>query len=451
MAKKSRNVYDLPMFEKLWQRAEYFTQHWFVRNMFTLQVGSFVGTFAQALSGVLLARILQPESYGIYALAFSLAGLTSLFMGAGVQEASTVLLGESYAQKDRERTQEMMGFLLKMSLGGSVLGLIFAGFAPALASYWYGNAMIGWYAAVVVIASIISSVWFSFVVIGLQIAGEIRSMALLVMLDQVCRVALSVVFAIATGSILGAMAGHVVGAAIMFFAAVHFWRHLRRQYDIFPSLRSLARLARTVHTTKYLSFTFWTTVDRNLGTLYGILPVLLTGLFVSTSDVTFFKLAFGYVNIAMSLLGPVSTLLNVEFPRMKVEDRSRLADNFTRVTWYAVGLSTLLTLGAIAVSPVAFHVLYGPNFSASVPYVFGLFAYGAFYGLGVGLGPMWRAVNQVRTSIIINIITLGIGIPLGLWLIRHHGLWGSVIMVTLWYTVSHLASFIYLRKALREV
>lgn len=431
-------------------RISYFYQHWFVRKAVTLQTGSFIGTFIQAFAGVVLARIFQPENYGIYTLAFSIAGITSLFMGAGIQEASTVLLGESYAQKDEERSREMMGFLMKMSLGGALIGLIFAAFAPALALHWYGNATIGWYATIIIIASAISSIWFSFVVIALQIAGEIRSMAVMMTTDQVLRVSLSVVFALISGNILGALVGHLVGALIMSIVSIQVWRNLRRRYTIFPALRLLFQLIKTVRIKKYFSFTLWTTVDRNLGSLYGILPVLLTGLFVSASGVTFFKLAFGYVNIAMSLLGPITTLLNVEFPRIKVENQRQLADNFGRVTWYAVGLSTVLTACAILVAPFAFHILYGDNFQSSVPYVFGLFAYGAFYGLGVGLGPMWRAINQVRKSIIINLVTLGVGIPLGIWLISRFSLWGSVVMVTLWYTMSHLISFAYLRHALRK-
>jgi hypothetical protein len=72
-------------------------------------------------------------------------------------------------------------------------------------------------------------------------------------------------------------------------------------------------------------------------------------------------------------------------------------------------------------------------------------------GIGVGLGPMWRAINKVRVSILINTLILVGGIPLGLWLIKNYGLWGSVIMVTIWFTVSHVISFIYLVRKLKTV
>jgi O-antigen/teichoic acid export membrane protein len=108
----------------------------------------------------------------------------------------------------------------------------------------------------------------------------------------------------------------------------------------------------------------------------------------------------------------------------------------------------LLTGAALWVAPLAFRFFYGESFMMSVRYVYGLFAYGALFGIGVGLGPMWRAVNKVRVSILINLSTLGAGVPLGLYLIKNWGLWGSVMMVTIWYSVSHFISFFYLARLL---
>jgi len=56
----------------------------------------------------------------------------------------------------------------------------------------------------------------------------------------------------------------------------------------------------------------------------------------------------------------------------------------------------------------------------------------------------------VKVSIIINSLVMVGGIPLGLWLIENYGLSGSVIMVTIWFTISHLISFVYLIKKLNQ-
>ena len=217
---------------------------------------------------------------------------------------------------------------------------------------------------------------------------------------------------------------------------------------MFPDLNHLTYVAKKVDFKKYFGFTFWVALDRNMGNVFMALPVILTGIYVSASEVSFFKLAFGYTNLALSLLGPISVLLNVEFPKLQIEDKEKLTENFKKVSLYSLALSVLLTVAAVIVSPIAFKILYGENFLPSVPYVAGLIIYGALYGIGVGLGPMWRAVNKVKVSIFINSVILGVGIPLGLWLIKNYGLWGSVIMVTVWFSVSHLISFTYLLRKL---
>ena len=191
-------------------------------------------------------------------------------------------------------------------------------------------------------------------------------------------------------------------------------------------------------------------IDRNIGNLYMTLPVVLTGIYVSTGEVAFFKLAFGYLNLALSLLGPVSVLLNMEFPKIQVEEPQKLRSNFIRISLLGLMTSLVLTLGAIVVSPLAFRILYGESFVPSVSYVFGLVIYGALFGIGVGLGPMWRAINRVKVSIMINLIILGAGVPLGLLMIRQWGLWGAVVMTTIWFSISHLISFIYLLRHLNE-
>src|SRR3989344_1808245 len=147
-----------------------------------------------------------------------------------------------------------------------------------------------------------------------------------------------------------------------------------------------------------------------MGNLFMVLPVVLTGIYVSAGEVSFY--------------------------------------NLVKVSLYGVLFSSVLTVGMIALSPIAFKLLYGASFVPGVKYVFGLLFYGALFGVGIGLGPMWRALNAVKTSIIINLFVLGFGIPSGLYMIRSWGLWGAVAMVTLWFTVSHLISFFYLARRL---
>ena len=437
------------MYLSLREKFVYYRRSLFVRNVATLQIGSFGGTLVQAVFGILIARILQPELFGIYSLSIGLAALAGLLLGAGMQDAVGTLVGSAYAKNDKEELRDALAFLLKITFYAGILTLVIFFFLPALSEYFYGNSLIGWYAGIVILGVFFSSSFNAVVQLSLQVAGKIKALALLVFGDQFLRSGLSLFLILIGFGVLGGVSGQFFGAVAVFSFSILIWQKLRRVYSIFPSLTELFNRIRSISIFKYFGFSFWVAVDRNMGNLYMALPVVLTGIYVSTGEVSYFKLAFGYLNLALSLLGPISVLLNMEFPRIQIEDSGKLKDNFIRISLFGLAISVVLTLGAVLVSPLAFRILYGESFLPSVSYVFGLVAYGALYGIGVGLGPMWRAINKVKVSILINVIILTGGIPLGLWLIKSYGLWGSVIMVTLWFTISHLVSFLYLIKKLK--
>ncbi len=425
-------------------------QHWFVRNVATLQAGSFSGTIVQAVIGIIIARLLQPELFGIYSLAVGMASITSLILGMGIQEAVSSLLGRAYAKKDGAEIEQILGFMLKITFLAALIVILVSVFLPGIANRLYGSSLIGIYAAIVVVAAIFSSFLFALTYSTLQVTGRVKLLGFLILSDQSLRYILSLIFILIGFGVLGAVSGQLAGAIVIFIISAFLFNNLTKKESIFPDLRCLINTARKADIKKYFGFTFWVALDRNMGNVYMALPVILTGIYVSASSVSFFKLAFGYMSLILSLLGPISVLLNVEFPKIQVENRDQLYKNFKRISLYSLALSAALSVGAAIVSPIVFKILYGESYLPSVKYIFGLLVYGGLYGIGVGLGPMWRAINKVRISILINSIILGAGIPLGLWLIKNFGLWGSVIMVTAWFTISHLTSFLYLVYSLRK-
>lgn len=429
-------------------RVRYFIRHRFVRDGAVLQVGTAVGTFVQALSGVLVARILKPELFGQYSVAFSVASIVTIFLGAGVQDAVAPQTARAWATGDRSSFLQALGFFTKFTLANIIATVAVAFALPAITSRLYGSGIVGQYATVVVLASLISTTVFTLVQFMLQVTGRIKTLSLVTLADVVVRYGVTLTLLITGFGIWGAVAGHVIGAVVMFGAALIVYTYLAREYTQLPGLKHLLSLAGHTSWQPLLRPTFWVMVDRNLGMLYGALPVALMGIYASSPEVSYFKLAFGYLMLAMTALGPISTLLNVHFPTVQVTDHSRLRSTFIRVTLYSTFMTTGITAVVLALSPWIFKILYGPVYMSAVPYVFGFALFGALFGLGVGLGPMWRSVDRVRVSIIINAGTLFLGVPLGIWLITYWHIWGAVAMVTLWYTISHAVSFIYLLRVL---
>ena len=434
----------------LYGRISNFYQNKFVRRTATLQAGSFGGTIIQAVIGIVIARLLQPELFGTYSLAIGMASMTSLILGMGIQEAVSSLLGRAYAREDKAEVENILGFMLKITFFAALVVIVVSVFLPGIANRLYSNSLIGIYAAIVVVAAIFSSFLFTLNYSAFQVAGRVKSLAVLLLSDQSLRYVLSLTLVVLGFGVLGAVGGQLVGAIIIFILSAILFAKFAKSEPLFPDLSHLLCVAKKVDFKKYFGFTFWVALDRNMGNVFMALPVILTGIYATTTEVSFFKLAFGYMNIVLSLLGPISVLLNVEFPKIQVENREQLCKNFKKISLYSLALSIILSIGAAIVSPVVFRILYGESYLPSIKYVLGLIVYGSLFGIGVGLGPMWRAINKVKVSILINFAILGLGIPLGLWLIKSYGLWGSVIMVTMWFTTSHLLSFVYLTYYLKR-
>ena len=208
--------------------------------------------------------------------------------------------------------------------------------------------------------------------------------------------------------------------------------------------------AKSIPLRTYATQSVWVWVDRNFGMLYQALPVAMIGLAVPIVSVAYFKLAFGYINTGLALLGPLSILLNTEFARMQVRQPDNLARNFIRISLGGMLLGGIIAGGAALVGPWVFRILYGSAYMMGAQLSYGLVIYGALFGLGIGLGPMWRTIGRVRLSVLINIIVMAISLPLGFWLTHAYGVWGGVIMVTTWYALAHLASFTYLLRQLKQ-
>lgn len=422
----------------------------FIRDAAMLQIGTVAGVLIQAISGVLVARFLAPELFGQYAIAFSVASIVTIFLGAGVQDAVAPQAARAWASGDRRSLSEALGFWAKFTTANIIATLVVIVVLPVITVPLYHSRVLGGYAAVIIIASLISTTVFTLTQLMLQIAGRIRSLSALTLADVGVRYGVVIGLVVGGFGIWGAVSGHLIGAVVLLGVSLVVYGRLVRSHPEIPGIRDLMGLARRASWRPLLAPTLWVMLDRNLGMLYGALPIALVGIFAAPTEVAYFKLAFGYLMLAMTALGPVSTLLNVHFPTVQVTDHHQLRRTFIRVTLWSTLMTSAITAVVVLISPWVFHLLYGPLYGPAIPYIYGLGIFGALFGLGVGLGPMWRAVNRVHVSIIINCVVLGVGIPLGIGMMARWHLWGAVAMVTLWYTVSHVVSFAYLMSVLKK-
>ena len=240
------------------------TRHWFVRDVVTLQIGSFAGTLVQAIAGVALARLLQPELFGLYTLAFSMASVASIVLSSGAQDAVTTIAGEAHARKDATTLKNSLAFLIKYGLSAGAVASVLALLAPWIADMLYGNRIIGLYAEVLILASIISTLLYSVTLVALQVSGMISRLAFLTLMDSLVRYLCSILLFVVGFGVLGAVMGHMVGAIVVALFAALSWRTIVRTDSLFPRLRSLIIQVSRVSLRRHLGFSYKTTTLQHL-------------------------------------------------------------------------------------------------------------------------------------------------------------------------------------------
>ena len=376
------------------------------------------------------------------------AMVASVLLGTGAYDAMIPHISRVWMGNERERVLPMLGYLAKFVAIAGVVALAVGSLLPGITSLAYGDSTIGTYAFVILAAAAISTTFFEFSKISSQVTGRIVSLSLLTFGDHVFRFTWVLGLVLIGFGVVGAVTGHFIGALLLAGVAALVVGRIASRESGWPSVSKIIHTARIAPMRPYLADTLWVIGDRNLAMLFMALPVALAGLFVASAQVAFFKVAFGYITLALAVLGPISILLNMQFPRVQVADQKHLKREFTRISWYSVLVSASMTVVVLALAPFVIPLLYGAEYREAVPLAQAFAVHGIFFGIGVGLGPMWRALSKVRVSIFINLITLGIGIPMGLFMMRLWGVWGAVAMVTLWYLVSHMTSYFYLVREL---
>src|SRR3990167_9614490 len=209
----------------LFRKLNYLYQNKFVRKTATLQAGSFAGNVVQAGIGIIIARLLQPELFGLYSLAIGMASMTSLILGMGIQEAVSSLLGRAYAKEDKSEIENILGFMLKITFLAALMVIVVSFFLPSIANGLYGNSLIGVYAAMVAVAAVLSSFFFTLTYSSFQVAGRVKSLAILLLSDQSLRYVPSLTFVVTGFGVVGAVSGQLAGALIVFLLSALLFKN----------------------------------------------------------------------------------------------------------------------------------------------------------------------------------------------------------------------------------
>ncbi len=375
----------------------------FVRDVGILQVSKFFSIFLTIVSSIILARLLHPELYGLYGLIFAFVGLVGIFIDWGGNYASLTLLAENYAKKNKEEIKNILVYFVKITLLGiGIVGVIILVFSPFLTEIIYGNSQIGDWARVVLMATFLG-IFYTGVVIVLQVIRKISQLAFLEVFNKFVYVLLPISFVVIGWGLTGLVWAHFLSSFIFLILSLLIYRSLTREDNLLPNVRKIFSDFNKVRIKRYFKFGFLIAVDKNLGRLASFLPIIFLGIFTIPQDIAYFKIAFAYVTIPVMALNPISRLLAVQLPKSKNYGKQILKEHFFRTTIYSGIISILLAIPFVLLAPYLIEFFYGVDYIPSIKLVYYLAILNVLSGFGVGLGSFYRTINKMKTSIIVNI------------------------------------------------
>jgi len=371
------------------------------RGTLILFVGNLAYTAITAAAAILIARLLGPDSYGIYTLVFVVPSILSLFVGLGVNTAVTRYVAYYLSSGDVERakslTRTATSFLLLFGLLLSAVNFFGASFLvdsllhrPQLVPYVQVSSL---FIVGQTVAQSATSVFIGW--------GSMIELSAFNFLQAVLKLVLTVGLILVGFGVYGAVVGHTLsyvieGALATIFLYLAHMRPWSRQSNTF--------VADTKMMVGYGFPLFGANIIAGLATLY--VTILLAA--IATNAVVGYYQAASNVTIAISLIsGAVTNSLFRSFAAL-----DGLSGDTSLAFSYAVRYVSLILTPAvfllIAASGPLFGILYGPSYSQGVVLLQLIVL--SFLPVSMGLTVLYSFLNGIgknRISMLVTLISAG--------------------------------------------
>ncbi len=376
------------------------------RGTLILFTGNLLYTGITAVTAVFVARLLGPDGYGIYTLAFVVPSVLSLFVGLGVNISVTryVAFYVSSGEVDRAKsvTRSATSFLL-------LFGLLLSAANYLGASYLVGALL---HRPELVPYVQIASLF----ILGQTISGSANSvfigwssmveLSAFTVLQAGLKLVLTVGLILAGFGVLGAVAGHTLSYVVQGVLATLFL--------YVAHMRPWSRVSNTffADTKMMLSYGFPPYAGNILSGLAGNYVTIILATIAANAVIGYYQAALN-VTVAISVIsGTVTNVLFRSFAALHgLAGDTSLA--FSYAVRYVSLLLTPMVFFLIGAAAPLFDLLYGPSYSQGI-ILLRLVALSSL-PVSIGLTVLTPFLNGVGKSRITMLITLAgaIGLALG--------------------------------------
>jgi O-antigen/teichoic acid export membrane protein len=324
-------------------------------NFFT----SIIARLGGLIFTILIARILQPELFGVYSLAISVLLLMVTFSDMGINLTLMRYLASALTKNNKNKAAAYFSYLFQIKL---ILTFSFSAllillsyplsvyifrkpdlFFPLLlcAIYLIFLSLIGFY----------ESIFYTI--------QKVQYITLKETIYQILRVSLAVlgVYIIAN-KVVGTILGIIVASFVTLLLL--FWLSYKNHSYLFKKSAGLGKTEKK----ELLKFLFYITIGGITGAVFGYIDTVILGIFVHSEFIGYYRAAFTLVGGMIGLISITNFLLPI-FVQLKEE---RLEKVFNKVFKYIALLAFPIALGMAWIAKPFINIIFGSSYlPAAIP------------------------------------------------------------------------------------
>lgn len=357
----------------------------------------FAGAALSVIQGIIVARWLGPEQYGVAALVMTYPAVLFSFLDAKSGAASVKFLSEFEAQGNSRMSLAMckLGYIVDLTIAAITLGLV-------AATAWWAEEHIVRAPGVTGLMIVYAIAFLPWALAGtsksiLSVHGRFQVIAWSGFATTLIRVVAVIVLVLAGwgaaglvwGNILGLVLTGVVPSIFVFNAVQKSWG------GSWPSasIKDLESRRRDI-----LRFILFTDLAELLGALSKKIDIIVLGFFTGPQEVGYFRLAKSLTSNVGLLGRQLQTVAYPRLSRLSASPARRTADDLARKFAFTIGVPMgIAVLAMILIIPWVLPVLVSDSFESAVVLTQILLARASIVLAFFWIRPLYYAHGHVKT------------------------------------------------------
>lgn len=316
-------------------------------------ISLFISKFGGLIFTIIIARILLPELFGVYALALSIITIFMVFTNLGLDETFLRYFSESIGKKDKSESRSHLKYLVKIKISLSLISVIILLIFSKYLSYTIYKKPLLFFPLIFATLFILSESMRTFFATIFTAKKDFKSPVFFTFSLQVLNILLSV-FAI----LLLTDSFKISGIFLAFFISslltliLMFYILIKKDKSLF--LGKTEKIDKN-KINSYWKFMILTSISL---TLFGSVDILMLGKFVASEYIGYYRASISLVFTIASLF----VLSGIFLPIFTQIHGKRFARGFKKTLRYLLILSIPSCAGVLFLAKYIIKLIYGNEY-----------------------------------------------------------------------------------------